>query len=139
MVKDVEENLDRCFQLAHEWGCVLLLDKEDVFLVKRDKQDLKRNVLVLGEPGVPRSSVTNIHSVPRNTMQASFSWLQTESECLMMPPNPGSIHTSLYFPDLSWKEILKIWQMNLGRTHKDIKYMEIEEKEILKFAKKQYK
>ena len=47
--KDVESNLDRCFQLAHKWGCVLLLDEADVFLARRDKQDLKRNALVSGE------------------------------------------------------------------------------------------
>ena len=44
----VEENLDRCFRLAHTWGCILLLDEADVFLAKRDKTDLKRNALVSG-------------------------------------------------------------------------------------------
>lgn len=44
--KDVETNLDRCFQMAHRWGCVLLLDEADVFLAKRGKADLKRNALV---------------------------------------------------------------------------------------------
>lgn len=34
------------FKLAHRWGCVLLLDEADVFLAKRDKQDVKRNGLV---------------------------------------------------------------------------------------------
>ena len=46
---EVEYNLDRCFQLAHKWGCVLLLDEADVFLAKRDRTDLKRNALVSGE------------------------------------------------------------------------------------------
>ena len=45
---EVEYNLDRCFQLAHKWGCVLLLDEADVFLAKRDRLDLKRNALVSG-------------------------------------------------------------------------------------------
>lgn len=45
---EVEYNLDRCFQLAHKWGCVLLLDEADVFLAKRDRTDLKRNALVSG-------------------------------------------------------------------------------------------
>lgn len=46
----VEDSLDRCFQLAHKWGCVLLLDEADVFLAKRDKADLRRNALVSGSP-----------------------------------------------------------------------------------------
>ena len=45
---EVEHNLDRCFKLAHKWGCVLLLDEADVFLAKRDKGDLKRNAMVSG-------------------------------------------------------------------------------------------
>ena len=52
--EEVEYNLDRCFQLAHKWGCVLLLDEADVFLAKRDRTDLKRNALVSGEIEFPR-------------------------------------------------------------------------------------
>jgi SpoVK/Ycf46/Vps4 family AAA+-type ATPase len=47
--KDVEKNLDRCFQMAHKWGCILLLDEADIFLAKRGKADLKRNALVSGK------------------------------------------------------------------------------------------
>jgi SpoVK/Ycf46/Vps4 family AAA+-type ATPase len=46
--EEVERNLDRCFQLAHRWGCVLLLDEADVFLAQRSKTDLRRNALVSG-------------------------------------------------------------------------------------------
>jgi hypothetical protein len=34
--KEVEQNLEKHFTLAHKWGCVLLLDEADVFLAKRD-------------------------------------------------------------------------------------------------------
>jgi len=48
--EQVERNLDRCFQLAHRWGCVLLIDEADVFfLAQRSKTDLRRNALVSGE------------------------------------------------------------------------------------------
>ena len=46
---EVEENLDRCFQLASKWGCILLMDEADIFLAKQDKTDLKRNALVSGQ------------------------------------------------------------------------------------------
>lgn len=32
---DVEINLEKHFNLAHKWGCVLLLDEADVFLAER--------------------------------------------------------------------------------------------------------
>ncbi|EHK96649.1 hypothetical protein M7I_7629 [Glarea lozoyensis 74030] len=49
--EQVEMNMEKHFKLAHEWGCVLLLDEADVFLAKRNKEDVKRNGLVsaLGE------------------------------------------------------------------------------------------
>lgn len=43
---EVEANLESSFQLAHRWGCVLLLDEADIFLQKRDKTDIKRNSIV---------------------------------------------------------------------------------------------
>ena len=47
----VETNLARHFQLAHKWGCVLLLDEADVFMAKRvlgSANDIQRNSLVSG-------------------------------------------------------------------------------------------
>lgn len=46
--ESVEKNMERCFQMAHKWGCVLLLDEADVFLAERSKTDLERNALVSG-------------------------------------------------------------------------------------------
>ena len=43
---DVESRLEEHFQLAHRWGCILLLDEADVFLEARSKTDLKRNAIV---------------------------------------------------------------------------------------------
>ncbi|KAJ4188422.1 hypothetical protein NW755_006583 [Fusarium falciforme] len=44
----VEANLEKNFQLAHKWGCVLLLDEADVFLNARD-EDIQRDSIVSGE------------------------------------------------------------------------------------------
>lgn len=46
--KDIEDNLERHFKLAHKWGCVLLLDEADVFLAERTPGDVKRNAMVSG-------------------------------------------------------------------------------------------
>jgi hypothetical protein len=45
----VEDNLESYFDLAREWGCVLLLDEADVFLGERTKGDFVQNSLVSGE------------------------------------------------------------------------------------------
>ena len=47
--EQVEKCLSRYFDMAHKWGCVLLLDEADVFLTKREKGgDLLRNGIVSG-------------------------------------------------------------------------------------------
>lgn len=43
---DVEKNLEQIFTNSHRWGCVLLLDEAEVFLAKRNPQDLARNAMV---------------------------------------------------------------------------------------------
>lgn len=45
----VEDNLSRHTRRAEKWGCVLLLDEADVFLMQRNWQDMERNALVSGE------------------------------------------------------------------------------------------
>lgn len=59
----MEENLDRCFQMAQKWDCVLLLDEADVFLAKRDRLDFKRNALVSGTiiGSYPKTDQTEIN------------------------------------------------------------------------------
>jgi SpoVK/Ycf46/Vps4 family AAA+-type ATPase len=43
---EIERNLQRHFRLAQKWGCVLLLDEADVYLMKRDWHVIQRNSLV---------------------------------------------------------------------------------------------
>ena len=47
--EQVEFRLNNYFDMAHKWGCVLLLDEADVFLARREKGgDLQRNGIVSG-------------------------------------------------------------------------------------------
>lgn len=59
----VETNLAKHFQLAHRWGCVLLLDEADVFMAKRtlgSANDIQRNSLVSGKYNMfPRYQTTS--------------------------------------------------------------------------------
>lgn len=59
---EVEQRLERYFDLAHKWGCVLLLDEADVYLATREKGgDLQRNSLVSGIPHILFSRVQSRH------------------------------------------------------------------------------
>lgn len=50
----VEAQLNTYFDMAHKWGCVLLLDEADVFLARREKGgDLQRNGIVSGRLRYP--------------------------------------------------------------------------------------
>lgn len=60
---DVEENLSRHTRRAEKWGCVLLLDEADVFLMQRNWQDMERNALVSGEM-LSKSLVSKVDKVP---------------------------------------------------------------------------
>lgn len=65
--RDVEETLSEYFDMAHKWGCVLLLDEADVFLAKREKGgDLQRNGIVSGMFVIKRLRIvlTLVSSVP---------------------------------------------------------------------------
>ena len=41
----IAQNLQRVFQMARRWGCVLLLDEADVFVVRRGN-DIEQNAIV---------------------------------------------------------------------------------------------
>lgn len=47
---EVEYNMYQHTTRADRWGCILLLDEADVFLVQRDWRDVHRNALVSGKP-----------------------------------------------------------------------------------------
>jgi hypothetical protein len=47
--QEVEDNLDKFFDLARKWNCVLLLDEADVFLSARVAGNIAQNSLVSGK------------------------------------------------------------------------------------------
>ncbi|OIW31234.1 hypothetical protein CONLIGDRAFT_679961 [Coniochaeta ligniaria NRRL 30616] len=123
---EVETNLEKNFQLAHKWGCVLLLDEADIFLQKRDKADIKRNAIV---------------SVFLRTMEyySGILFLTTNRVGTFDQAFRSRIHISLYYPGLQKEATMQIWKMHLGRTQKlKGSKFKIRTKEILKFAKNHY-
>ncbi|CAG8978525.1 hypothetical protein HYALB_00010068 [Hymenoscyphus albidus] len=126
--KNVEENLERCFQLAHRWGCVLLLDEADVFLAQRSKTDLQRNALV---------------SVFLRVLEyyAGILFLTTNRIAVFDEAFKSRIHLSLWYPTLDKISTAQIWQMNLDRTKEKESQLnlKIEGDRIMAFSKKHWK
>lgn len=86
--KEVEDSLENHFQLAHKWGCVLLLDEADVFLLKRSRGDLQRNAIV---------------SVFLRVLEyySGILFLTTNRIGTFDPAFRSRIHMSLFYPRLS--------------------------------------
>ena len=47
---EAEKHLDHYFKRAKEWNAILLIDEADIYMERRETQDLTRNSLVSGIP-----------------------------------------------------------------------------------------
>ncbi|KAI1172358.1 P-loop containing nucleoside triphosphate hydrolase protein [Nemania sp. FL0916] len=116
----VETNLERNFQLAHKWGCVLLLDEADIFLSKRDNNDITRNAIVSAQQGILFLTTNRVGTIDR-----AFK---------------SRIHMSLYYPKLDLKKSLSIWQNSIDTLKAEMSgSIKVDDDAVLKFAKKQYR
>ncbi|KAB2569676.1 hypothetical protein DBV05_g11652 [Lasiodiplodia theobromae] len=103
--KTVEANLEENFQLAHRWGCVLLLDEADVFLQTRNKSDMARNAVV---------------SVFLRILEyySGILFLTTNKVGTFDDAFTSRIHLSLYYPPLDREQTKRIWEVNLDRVQR---------------------
>ena len=127
---EVESRLEQYFDLAHKWGCVLLLDEADVYLATREKGgDLQRNSLV----------------------SVFLRVLEYYSGILILTTNrvgefdeafKSRIHISLYYPKLDRKSTIKIWETNLNRVERNNAEgnldIDVEEDRIMRFAEEHW-
>ena len=127
---EVERRLENHFQLAHRWGCVLLLDEADVFLEARSKTDLKRNAIV---------------SVFLRVLEyySGILFLTTNRVGAFDQAFRSRIHMSLFYPRIEEDATIKIWEMNIDRAREiwgdKLSIDEADRKGILKFASKHYR
>ena len=127
---EVERRLEDHFQLAHKWGCVLLLDEADVFLEARSKTDLKRNAIV---------------SVFLRVLEycSGILFLTTNRVGAFDQAFRSRIHMSLFYPRIEEDATIKSWEMNIDRAREiwgdKLSIDDTDRKGILKFASKHYK
>ncbi|MCJ1472578.1 hypothetical protein MMC13_001227 [Lambiella insularis] len=118
---EVDSKLKSTFQLAHKWGCILLLDEADVYLQRRNKTDMQRNSIV---------SVF-LRNLEYNS---GIVFLTTNRIGTIDPAFKSRIHMSLYYPALDEEATREIWKWHIMNVAKSRKDMVVEKKEIFKFA-----
>ncbi|KAL2825515.1 hypothetical protein BJY01DRAFT_256260 [Aspergillus pseudoustus] len=127
--REVEENLEAHFTLAHRWGCILLLDESDVFLAKRERGDIKRNALV---------------SVFLRVLEyyPGILFLTTNRVGHFDEAFKSRIHIALYYPPLNRDFTLQVWNScltTIERQNEDRELaIDFDRDEILTFAADQY-
>ncbi|TVY27411.1 hypothetical protein LHYA1_G004177 [Lachnellula hyalina] len=102
--KEVDDSLRDIFRLAHLWDCVLLLDEADVFLTRREHNDLQRNALV---------------SVFLRVLEyySGILFLTTNRVGILDEAFKSRIHVSLYYPPLSKEQTLAIFEVNIRKLY----------------------
>ncbi|KAF5647840.1 aaa family atpase [Fusarium tjaetaba] len=128
---DVEHNLQNHFELAHKWGCVLLLDEADIFLAKRTRSDLRHN------------AVTSVF-LRSLEYYAGILFLTTNRVGVIDPAFRSRIQMSLVYPQLSLDVTCKLYEKFIRRAKTEqmkqgYYAFKIKEKEILKFGKKHFR
>ena len=117
-------------KLASLRRLVTVIDKSSIFLMAREKQDIKRNALV---------------SLFLRVLEyySGILFLTTNRVGTFDPGFRSRIHMSLFYPKLDQKATIDIWRTNLRRTKKvwgdSIIISDEDQEKILAFAEDHYK
>ncbi|KAK3349555.1 hypothetical protein B0T25DRAFT_504750 [Lasiosphaeria hispida] len=102
----VESRLQYHTELAAKWGCVLLLDEADVFLMRRSWDNMERNALV---------SVFLRHL----EYYSGILFLTTNIVGVIDEAFKSRIHVALRYPSIDLHSTEKMWNNLLNRIAKD--------------------
>lgn len=123
---EVEKNLKEIFRFAQLWGCILLLDECDIFLAQRAKNDIRHNGLV---------------SVFLRTLEffSGVLFLTTNRVGVLDDAVKSRLTWTAYYPPLDESQTMRIWKVNLKLLRERNENIEINSREILKFALKHFR
>ncbi|ETS85096.1 hypothetical protein PFICI_03121 [Pestalotiopsis fici W106-1] len=96
----VEQNLEKYFDLARKWNCVLLLDEADVFLGTCVEGNTAQNSLV--------SVFLRALEYYPGILILTTNRVGSFDEAIK-----SRVHCALYYPPLDKDQTMKVWQMNL--------------------------
>ncbi|KAH7153528.1 hypothetical protein EDB81DRAFT_882464 [Dactylonectria macrodidyma] len=128
--ESVEKQLSNHALRAEKWGCVLLLDEADVFLVSRTHRELMRNALV---------------SVFLRQLEyySGILFLTTNRPGTLDEAFKSRIHVSLRYAELDLDSTRRMWNNILSRLETENKTADIKVKfdrqKLLDFAEQHYK
>lgn len=121
-VEDVERQLDIVLEVTRQWGCVLLVDKADIFLQERDGLELERNVMV--SVFLRRleyfQGVLIMTTNRKRTIDAAFD---------------SRIHFKLHNTDLSDESRLAIWKNCLSNVPMETEKANVKERDLAHLSK----
>jgi len=129
--QEVERNLEKFFDLAQKWNCVLLLDEADVFLSSRGS-DIRQNSLV--------SVFLRVLEYYPGVLILTTNRVGAFDEGIK-----SRVHCALYYPPLSKDDTLEVWRMNLEVLQMrregidDGAPLHIDRKGIMRFARRHWK
>ncbi|KAJ3939961.1 uncharacterized protein N0V96_009954 [Colletotrichum fioriniae] len=126
----VEQNLNEIFRLAHLWDCVLLFDEADVFLTRRNTQNLERSALV--------SVFLRVMEYYRGIL-----FLTTNRVGALDEAFKSRIHVSLYYEPLSKDQTIAIFRANIETLREigkrdDRPPIDIKDEGIIAYAKEHF-
>ncbi|KLU83171.1 hypothetical protein MAPG_02236 [Magnaporthiopsis poae ATCC 64411] len=129
--QEVETNLEKFFELARKWSCVLLLDEADVFLSSRQRGDIRQNSLV--------SVFLRVLEYYSGILILTTNRVGSFDEAVR-----SRIHCALYYPPLDKHQTLKVWEMNLDllEARNEIEggpKVRFDREEIMKFARRHWR
>ena len=128
--EDAETKLDEHTVRADKWGCVLLLDEADVFLMQRTWKEIERNVLV---------------SIFLRQLEyySGILFLTTNRPGTIDEAFKSRIHVSLRYPSINLLTTMQMWKNILARLETDNASAEIkvvfDADKLLAFAEKHFK
>ena len=116
-----ESNLNGYFAQAKRWDAIILIDEAEIFMERREVQDLTRNSLVSGKILIPRSNRINEASGFLRAMEncQTILFLTTNRVGAFDDAFISRIHVPLYYPDLSEDDRKKIWRNFFNKLTKE--------------------
>ncbi|KAF2672081.1 hypothetical protein BT63DRAFT_187407 [Microthyrium microscopicum] len=134
--EQVETNLRAIFRLASIWDCILLLDEVDTFFSQRSR----------GDSSITKNALVSVFLRVLD-YYTGILFLTTNRPGALDEAFKSRIHAQIYYPPLSKRQTLDIWQLNIKRLRqigvqikdsKEQRPLLIPEEAILSFADIQF-
>ncbi|KAK1995570.1 P-loop containing nucleoside triphosphate hydrolase protein, partial [Colletotrichum falcatum] len=102
----IEENLRKWFKMAEKWGAIMLIDEADIYMERREIQDLERNHLVAG--------FLRALEYYKGILFLTTNRVGTFDEAFI-----SRIHIQIYYPPFREEDRHKVWDSFFNKLEED--------------------